>query len=284
MAKFDWYEATFHQVKPVDLMKHFEKAFDLSIIRPIPAKNGYTVGNAFFESSASDRKLVELWWEGNPGVHVKATGDKSPLAAQLMRDFGNHNVTRVDACEDWIEAGLFNRIAPVFRKFALEHNISINMQGDWERGKARTLYLGSRESTVQLCLYEKGYQMQADPDWVRLEVRVKPKKDARLKCALLQPGDIFGCASWLVQCLACIGWDHLKTCSVGTVYRPDDEERARNALAGQYAAIVERWVSEVGSWENFGLSFTERLAELQKPPEKPRAKRILHLVGADDDS
>jgi hypothetical protein len=191
-----------------------------------------------------------------------ATGDVSPQLAEYLSDMKvSHFPTRVDACEDWVEEGLFNRISGLLIGYAYKHDISIDQKGDWVRGQARTLYLGSKSSVTRLVLYEKGYEAGGDIRWVRLEVRVRPSRHAREEVSNWNPGQCFGASRWLTEALACIGWNHLQASSVGTVYRPSDADRTRMAMAKQYRKVFLELLGEVGSWEGVGLKISCLLDE-----------------------
>lgn len=249
MAKFDWYECTFHEVDPVDLIRHLERANPFSLIEPDAPKYGYQVGQVFRHGGDA---MARVWWQGNEGVHVSSTSSYAHEIAPLLREYGGHQITRLDACEDWIEPGLFDLISSHLIAYAVANRITITQLGDWVRGEARTLYLGSKSSAVRLVLYEKGYEQGGDPNWVRLEVRVRPKGAiARRAAARWTPGDAFGAARWVVGALQGLGWDHLQAKSVGTVYRPSDDERARQAFAKQYGKVCQRWLAEAGGMEEF---------------------------------
>jgi hypothetical protein len=257
MAKFDWYQCTFHELSPLDVMRSIEKAYPFALIEPDAAKNGYRVGHVFKQG---DEVLARVWWEGNPGVHVITTSANAHKLAPLLRGLGGHQVTRLDACEDWIESGLFDRLSAHLTGFAVANGIKIEQQGDWVRGVGRTLYLGARSSTVRLVLYEKGYECGGDLDWVRMEVRCRPKGlIARMLVSEWLPGDAFGAAQWLVEALEGIGWGHLQAQSIGTVYRPSDDERARLVLIKQYGAVLRRWHEQAGGLEAFSLELMDQL-------------------------
>ena len=271
MARFDWYECTFHETDPVGLMRHLERAHPWAVIEPDRALYGYQVG---YRLRRGPDVMARVWWQGVAGVHVSCTSDYAHELAPLLREWGPHRVTRVDACEDWLHAGLFDRLAEHFVAYAVAHRITLSQVGDWVRGEARTLYLGSKASAVRLVLYEKGYEQQSRPEWVRLEVRVRPKgRDAGEEVAQWTPGQCFAAARWVVGALEGLGWDHLQARSVGTVYRPSDEERARRALARQYGRVLERWLAESGSLE----AFQAELAALMKARRAPRVQRVTTL-------
>ena len=259
MARFDWYQATVYKASPETVAGSLRTRFDLSEVRPSRAKNGYLRGA---DIKRGDMVLARVWWGGNPGVHVIGSGSDAPDVASVLdmgRRINGWEVlpTRVDSCVDWVEELLFSRLAAQLIQYAIDNDISINQQGDWERNKARTLYLGSRASTVQLVLYEKGYESGGDLNWVRLEVRVYPKPHARAKVATWGPDDVFNAAPWLVKALASVGFEGLRAGSVGTVWRPSDSERARLMLIRQYGRIMKTWADEVGGWQAFGLAVGE---------------------------
>ncbi|MCA9565032.1 MAG: hypothetical protein KC561_16155, partial [Myxococcales bacterium] len=191
---------------------------------------------------------------GNKGICVTGSGENAPAVSDVLRRF-EHRVTRADACEDWEEEGLFDRLSGALLDFAQSSRLTINQQGDWIRGRARSLYLGSKSSSCQLVLYEKGDQLGINRPWVRLEARVYPKGDAGYQVASWVPGEAFGASRWMTQALERIGWDHLQAKSVGTVWRPSDALRARLQLVRQYKATLRSWVEEAGSWDAMGAEF-----------------------------
>jgi hypothetical protein len=190
--------------------------------------------------------------------------------AQALDAFGkSHLPTRIDSCVDWREEGLFDSLSAHLIKFAQDNRLSLNQQGDWVRGEARTLYVGSKDSPVRLVLYEKGYEQGGDApkDWVRLEARIRPKREHRCRVAGWDASDVYA-AGWLPEALQALGWDDLhRRAAIGTVWRKSDTERARAALLKQYGAILQQWSAEVGSWEALGVCIGDRMRELEKPGE-----------------
>lgn len=248
MAFFDQYNCTFHEVDPLAIIRAIEAAEPFAIIEPDRPQLGYQTGQVFRHGGEA---MCRVWWQGNPGVHVRVHGANAVKLAPLLRGLGVHQVTRVDAREDFVEAGLFDRVAAQLIGYAEGRGIKINQVGDWVRGQGRTLYLGSRSSPVMIRLYEKGYEIGIErggnPDHVRLEVEVKPKGQlARIAVSEWLPGQCFGAAKWVVEALERIGWDHLQAQSIGTVYRPSDDERARLTLQKQYGRVLQRWLDESG--------------------------------------
>lgn len=253
MAKWDWYQSSVMVSCPQDsgLVDVLLKAWPLSDWAPAKNLNGYTQGGAIVRG---DRVLCHVCWGGQTGVNCKTTSDESPVLAEALKAFGKqHMPTRVDSCVDWYEAGLFDSITAHLMQYALDHRLAIMQQGDWIRGEARTLYVGSKDSPVRLVVYEKGYEQGGDAprDWVRMEVRIRPPRHQRAMVASWSPELAF-CAAWVPDALKALGWDDLQKRALGTVWRRSDAERARAALLKQYGAIMANWSDELGGWSELG--------------------------------
>jgi hypothetical protein len=282
MIRWDWYQSTVLVQDPQDsgLVEHLLRAWPLSDWAPAKNLNGYLYGG---QIRRGDRTLCHVCWGGQNGVNCKTTSDESPVLADALRTFGKpHMPTRVDACEDWQEEGFFDSVSAALIEFAKDRRLAIDQRGDWERGQARTLYIGSKSSPVYLCLYEKGYEQGGDApkDWVRLEVRVAPKREHRLAVARWEPLDAFG-ASWVPDAIQFFGWDDLVKRAVGTVWRQSDTERARSALVKQYGAIMSQWAQDVGSWDALGPAIQAAMSEAEKNSrigKKPLATGAATLV------
>jgi hypothetical protein len=260
MSKFDWYQGTFHDCEPGQIVGFLERAADLADLKPCAAKNGYEQA---IEISRMEKTIVRVMWGGNPGVHVIGTGDSSPWVAEQMRLLGVHQVTRVDAAEDFISPGMFDLISSELLKYATKNDIVINQQGDWERGKARTLYLGAPSSVTRLVIYEKGYESGGDLNWVRFEARARPKgKQAREAVSRWSPDQIFSASVWLKGALDFIGWNTMQVQSIGTVWKPSDTARARRSLLRQYGAILSNWAEET-SWNGLGSAMARELESMR---------------------
>nr|WP_015062103.1 replication initiation factor domain-containing protein [Pseudomonas syringae]AFK89818.1 hypothetical protein [Pseudomonas syringae] len=205
----------------------------------------YQYGGAIVRGST---ELCRLSWGGQPGVNCKTSSAESgTLQRAIARTGMEHSPTRLDACVDWVEEGLFDSLSQALRKFAIDRRLKIGMVGDWERNVGRTLYLGGKTSIVQVCLYEKGAEQQAKgasgapSDWVRLEVRLtgmkRPQRD--LIASWEDPSLVFG-VGWMADVCKLIGFEELQRTALGTVWRRSDEERAFYALVNQYGPLLKR--------------------------------------------
>lgn len=266
-ARFDWYQSTVMVQCPQDsgLVDVLLRAWPLSDWVPARNLNGYTRGGAI---SRGDRILCHVCWGGQTGVSCKSTSDESPVLAQALAEFRTtHRPTRVDSCVDWCEPGLFDSLSGELIRYAQENRLSINQQGDWVRGEARTLYVGSKDSPVRLVLYEKGYEQGGDApkDWVRLEVRIRPKSEWRERVARWSADEVF-CAGWVPDALAALGWDDLAKRVVGTVWKVSDDQRALAALCRQYGNLLGRLVQDVGSAEALGVLLVNQVNAQKAAP------------------
>ena len=248
MSRFDWYQGTIHEIDPVVVISSINRDLELTDLRPCNPHNGYSHGVEFVRGSSV---IASAFYGGNKGVNVKGTGDNSPVVASAVKRF-EHRVTRVDSCTDWKEPGLFDKITKSLIDYAEPLRVKINLQGDWVRGESRTLYLGSRSSSGQLVVYEKGYQASGDLNWVRLEARAYPKGSSGYVVASWLPVDVYGCTRWMAGAMKAIGWDHIKARSIGTVWKPSDSERARAALIRQYGNTLKSWADDAGSYQKLG--------------------------------
>ena len=270
-CRWDWYEGTFFGLDPDTVIPSVARSFGWKAVGPTKVtvdpgrgQHGYLQG---VRIAMGGERLCDVTWGGNPGVHVTSSGEASPglceaVSALVRQHRCEWSPSRVDAAVDWLEAGLFDQLVGPALRFAEDRRIAIDQQGDWHRGKARTLYLGSKKSVVFLRLYEKGYEVGggADLNWVRWEVVVRPKTRARPEVATWQPADALGASAWLVDLQRELGLGERMRHAVGTVWRPSDSDRARRALVKQYARVMHQWFEEVGTWEQLGVELGNRVA------------------------
>lgn len=247
-AKWDWYQTSVWVSDPQKsgLVDALLRAWPMSDWEPArPLNMVYQYGGAIVRGST---ELCRLSWGGQPGVNCKTSSAESgTLQRAIARTGMEHSPTRLDACVDWVEEGLFDSLSQALRKFALERRLKIGMVGDWERNVGRTLYLGGKTSIVQVCLYEKGAEQQAKGasgapiDWVRLEVRLtgmkRPQRDKIASWS--DPALVFG-VGWMADACKLIGFEELQRTALGTVWRRSDEERAFFALVNQYGPLLKR--------------------------------------------
>jgi len=147
------------------------------------------------------------------------------------------------------------------------HRIIGGKSGDWEDfpERGRTLYLGSKNSPSMARLYEKGLQKEyahlAMPNWSRLELQVRPQKDAREHYSSISAIDVWGASRWTRELAAVALKEHVDPHPAGTVYRQSEREAALGWMCKQYGPHLVSLASDLGGWDMVGLTLSEMIKE-----------------------
>jgi DNA relaxase NicK len=147
------------------------------------------------------------------------------------------------------------------------HRLKGERQGDWEDfpEQGRTQYLGARSSVVRGRLYEKGLQPEyvhlGRSDWVRMELQVRPAKDAKTIYAGVSPLDAWGASTWAKDLAAEILADHVSPHPAGYTWRKTDLERRLDWICKQAGPTLLELHGHLGSWECVGLTLGEMMRE-----------------------
>jgi hypothetical protein len=208
-------------------------------------------------------------WEnlGDPdgeSCFVQGTGRHAAPVAEWLRGWQpRHRVARADAAEDYSAPGAWDQISTVCLRVADEYRIDVEHAGDHHRAiKGRSFYLGGRTSVARAIVYEKGRQLDGDPDWVRLELRVRPgSRDAKYRASSLTPSELYGCSKWSAGLATRLGQPEVARMSLGTVYREEDVLRSRKFLLRQYGPTLRGLLGECGSWSEVGEWIGKRLGD-----------------------
>lgn len=274
---FDWYEATVHGAEPGELIEKLAAALGEPDIRPSKAMHGYLRA---YEAQLGGLVVFHVMYGGNRGVHIRFSGQTAIDGAAALRElYPEHNVTRADVRIDWIMYGLFDTLNRDLCAFAESNGITLDQSGDWVRGKARTRYLGATSSVVRICLYEKGYLEGGDPNWVRLEIRVRPKGVNRAKAAIMEPVE-FLAVGWVAQAMDHIALLVQDKQSLGRIWKPSDTARARAALIAQYGPTLLAMLQERRSPEVVGRLLLKacHIWSDKSAPEWQRRRDVAELL------
>lgn len=253
---FDFYGASV-EADPSELLAGLVRRFDLSSVRTARGMHGFNRGA---EVHRGERVLARVWWEGTgPDPHVQGSGESAPTVADYLRGLEcSHYVARADVREDYTAPGAFDLLSGLCLTVADAHRIKVIHQGDWHRAKdGRTVYLGAPTSPIRLRCYEKGLQVGGDPDHVRVELQVRPRKEGRSMCARAQPAELFGSSRWSRELGDRLGMPEVQRLRVGTTWRAPDEQRARAVLVRQYGRVLKAWAEEIGSFSGLGVKLGE---------------------------
>ena len=192
-----------------------------------------------------------------------ASGDATDAFVPALRDGWAHQVTRADSAQDFLAPGAWDELYPLLLGLADERRLSVSQAGDWHRGRdGRTLYIGSRKSSVFLRLYEKGLEQRAkapspelaakvDPNWCRVELETRPEKDARSVVARMSPDQVWGLTAWSQEVRRRLdGVEVPRVVMRG--WRQSDDDRALAFMLRQYGPMLVRQRASAGSWAALG--------------------------------
>lgn len=267
-AAFDWYQTTVfgYDGKPEVVLQMLAEEYPDSDLIQKPALNGYTT--CYYIQCCDGSPQVAVMWGGNDGINIKFTGKNAINAQEILQKKGlEHYPTRIDSAIDYTLPGFYDRAAKILCNLAQKQRLKIEQKGDWIRGEARTLYIGSPTSEFRICMYEKGYEMGlvGNPDfpnaphWTRLEFRLRPKNrvnkmiTARWSAAVLPTAGIFG------DCISAVFGKTEPVGKFGSVYTITDNQRAIYSMVKQYKNALSSLAGECGSWEKMGARLGEMI-------------------------
>jgi DNA relaxase NicK len=278
MVRFDAYSATTEAVNHYQLAELFAIPGQDITHRDGPGFHTFAHRVSFHESD-TNAQIGAIQWGGprqDGRVMLEVKGESSPKVVERLRKLCPHRVTRVDACADFDAPGAFERLLRAHHAVKREHRLWGEKRGDWEDhpDKGRTFYLGANSSPTRERMYEKGKQPEyahlGKPDWVRVELQVRPAKQAKHNFAQLAPLEVWGASKWSRDLAAKVLREHVDPHPAGTVYRKSDLDRRVDALCKQYGPTLFELFDQVGSWECVGLTIQEKLKERQESALKRR--------------
>ena len=202
-------------------------------------------------------------------VMVEVKGERTPKVVEALRGACEHRCTRVDACADFDAPGAYTRLLGHAIEVKKAHKLYGERRGDWEDHpeKGRTQYLGSPSSPVKARLYEKGLQPEYEhlgkPHWVRLELQVRPQKEAKSEYAKLTPLEVWGASRWTRDLAGAVLSEHVDPHPAGTMYRLTDRDHKLRWMLRQYGPALVSLADDCGGWDVAGLTLSEMLAEMR---------------------
>jgi Replication initiation factor len=233
------------------------------------ALNGYSMG---FKVVRNGVDLVKCLTggtgdaEGSSQFIAASTADE--VYPIIKEKFKRHNISRLDAAEDYCEKGAFEKLELMLAVICKKHRVSmspfgeghIRPDGTRDCTKGRTWYCGSPSSNFRIVLYEKGIEQIAkgipdNPDRVRVEVRVKPKSSAKgLICMVedIKPVDLFGMSAWGIDVAESIGAHGIRRINIGAAWKPKEKENAALTIVKMFSKRFDQLLIEEGSAEAVG--------------------------------
>lgn len=270
MVRFDAYSATTTAAKPEQLI-----ALLSSTATPgtsyIQGKGFHTFENRMSVKDDTGVEFGSVSWGGRQGdrAMIEVKGERTPKVVEALRSSFEHRCTRTDSCADWDAPGAFAGLLDTCTRVKKLHKLKGSKAGDWDDypEDGRTLYIGAQSSPVRARLYEKGLQPEylhlVKPDWVRLEVQVRPQKlEAKTQYSKLDALEVWGASRWTRELASSILEQHVDPHPAGTVFRQSELETKLHWLCNQYGPALMELHALVGNWECVGLSLGEKLSEM----------------------
>lgn len=269
MVRFDAYSATTQEATHEDMLRLLVDQVGMFNTTLTQGKGFHTFGERIGVKSEAGIEIGSVMWGGRQGdrVMIEVKGEHTPGAVEALRSRFPHRCTRVDACADFDAPGAFDGLLGVCQDVKKGHKLKGEKQGDWDDFPelGRTLYLGARASVSRVRLYEKGkqpeYRHLSRPDWTRIEVQVRPAKEAKTAYSTLSPIDVWGASAWTRELAGKVLQQHIDPHPAGTTYRLTEREAALRWMCKQYGPHLLDLAVDLGSWECVGLTLRELLKE-----------------------
>lgn len=268
MIRFDAYTATTRAAtgyQLIDLLKG-SAGLDHTVHQ---GRGFHTFGHRLAVKDSTGIEVGAVQWGGSQGdlSMIEVKGESTGTAVEALRERFWHNVTRVDACADFDAPGAFEGLLGPCLEVKRDHRLKGSKFGDWDDfpEDGRTLMLGAPTSTARVRLYEKGkqpeYRHLAKPDWARIEIQVRPAKEAKASYNSLPPSAVWGATKWTRELAGKVLEDHVEPHPAGTVYRLPERERALGWACKQYGAHFLSLREDCGSDAAFGATILEMIRE-----------------------
>ena len=210
---------------------------DIEIANP---RNGYSQG---YRIHREDQDLLHVFTYGTGAAEGSTQFEAASTASEvypiIKELFPYHGVSRLDSAIDFVGADAWDLLVNLVCSVASKYGVSmapfgeghVRPDGTRDPLKGRTWYFGSKSSVFRIVLYEKGKEQLAkgniaDPTWVRLEVRIRPKSTAKelIGEMNLQPSDLLRMSKWGKEVGESLGFLDLDRINIGSVWKPDDEQ------------------------------------------------------------
>lgn len=264
MVRFDAYTATTFAANHYDLGELFGDGLEAR-----EGRGFHQFGRRVGFKDQSGAEVGSVQWGGAHGdrTMIEVKGERSPEVVERLRARFPHRVTRADSCADFDAPRAFERLYRDCVAIKRLNRLKGRKDGDWDDfpEEGRTFYVGSPQSVAMVRLYEKGLQPEyrhlGRVDWARLEVQVRPAKEAKETFSTLSALDVWGAAKWTRDLAAAALANHVDPHPAGTVWRLSERDRALQWMCRQYGGHLLSLRDDLGDWQSVGLTLSEILKE-----------------------
>lgn len=262
-ARFDAYTATTRAAKATDALNLCLMVGD----RIKQGKGFHGFGERFSITAPDGQEAAAISSGGTHGdrIMIEVKGSRTPDVVEKIRAQYEHRCTRVDSCYDFDEPGVFEKILEPCIEVKKAFRIKGGKAGDWDDfpEDGRTLYLGASKSAVRTRLYDKGRQPEYlhlnRPNWARLEIQVRPVKQAKDTFAKAAPSEVWGASRWTREIAARVLAAKVAPLAAGTTYRLTEQERRLRFLCKQYGSTIMQLAADLGSWDLVGANLKQMI-------------------------
>jgi len=245
---FDWYQVTLDpEAKVIMLYEHLSYLAAPEVVKPM---HGYEFAFDF----GGQAKLLYGGHTGAYGPHVIIHGgDACPDVVRNFRlSFPEHRPSRVDCRIDFCFEGAFDLLYDICLGASKKFGVKNYLYGDYvNKENGRTLYLGGKQSTHKLRLYEKGHELrikgiqpEADLLWTRLEFQIAPDRRKRHIAASLSASEIARSSKWTSYICEKIGSKLGQGISMCTTRTTPEMISSLEHMLKQYSSIMHFAVKE----------------------------------------
>jgi hypothetical protein len=276
-VRFDAYSATLVGPQPSDLLQLVPR-FHGDQLRDGKGFHTFASRWSILDDAGTEVAAVSHGGRQGERVMLEVKGERTPGAVEALRSAWPHRCTRVDSCVDFERPGAFEALLDPVMRAKADFHLYGERRGDWDQPElGRSQYLGANASAIRARLYEKGKQPEfrhlARFDLCRLEVQIRPAKDARDHYATLGPLDVWGASKWTRQLAAEVLEQHLDPHPPGTVRKDPSRERALRWMCEQYGPHLTSLSADLGGWDVLGLTLREMVDEARRRQQTERRLR-----------
>lgn len=189
-------------------------------------------------------------------AYFEFKGERTPYTSGAIRKHWStgHTVSRLDSCEDYNEAGAFERLVRVLDD-AKDPRVKSDEIRPRDGDRGRTIYWGSTTSRVMVRCYEAGKMKErlhyGRPNWSRAEAQVRPGKALEKRAAAqITPLEAWGFAAWSKRAA-----EALSMCEVPRFAPPSvapEFDRTTMYLARAFRRHFEEMKADFGGWACIG--------------------------------
>lgn len=277
--RFDWYSATV----PVPLsgvLGALRGFFPYGCEEQVRALSRY---DDAIESKFGEDRLFRLDGQtDNKCTLITASSDMCPpVVAAIRAVWPDHNVSRIDACQDFVGATVFEDMDALLVDVALDRGLKLDQMGDWHRKTGRTRYVGARSSVSRGRLYEKGWQQfdlaasgradlpeDFDITRTRLETQLRPPSRDKLAASKYSPDDVVAYADWTKWAhTLMLGFEFAAPLKADRKRSPHDMKKLH--MVKQYGrTLIKELELCGGSLHDFGQSLLDTVREIEERSQR----------------